>query len=446
MRGRPHQRQIVGRDLARLGDLKRLRAVGVPDPERAAARLTLVADHAADADRTVQHGAQQRRIVIGGEFHAEPLLDKSGDRLQLRTAHFEGLEALESAFLQVEQNPRQHLFITDRIPAAGIGRHVVDILDEDDVGVDFVQVLDQRPVARGTEQQRAVGLPERRVVGIHGKGVGRRLLHRERDVVTDAEPPFVKGNLLREQLLEARDVLGRDGEMDARDTSRRGVGRTFDQVFLDGLARPFGIGVEGDQPLGLAAVVQPVVDDGIHDGTVVGPGGQHGAKLGPEGELPDIFQQRVDALAAFAVVDELEQFLEHARGGSRSGHELHHTQSGRLFFIAFHGGIGLRLADNQHAVARRCGPHDIQERESAAEILQLGLRQFGCQAMIGNLFQIFLCKHRFRLFCFQFAIGRTATVATAVTDKQSVTPNCNSRNGTCLCAATPPEGGGGAGL
>ena len=181
--------------------------------------------------------------------------------------------------------------------------------------------------------------------------------------------------------------------MDARDTSRRGVGRTFDQVFLDGLAHPFGIGVEGDQPLGLAAVVQPVVDDGIHDGTVVGPGGQHGAKLGPEGELPDIFQQRVDALAAFAVVDELEQFLEHARGGSRSGHELHHTQSGRLFFIAFHGGIGLRLADNQHAVARRCGPHDIQERESTAEILQLGLRLFGSESVLPDLLQIFFVEH-----------------------------------------------------
>lgn len=89
--------------------------------------------------------------------------------------------------------------------------------------------------------------------------------------------------------------------------------------------------MEGDQALGLAAVVQPVADDGIHDRTVVGPGGQHGAKFGPEGELPDIFQQRVDALAAFAVVDELEQLLEHARGGPRSGHELHHPQSGRLF-------------------------------------------------------------------------------------------------------------------
>ena len=248
-------------------------------------------------------------------------------------------------------------------------------------------------MARGTEQQRAVVLPERRVVGIHGEGVGRRFLHRERDLVTDAEPLFVKGDLCGEQLLEARDVLGRDGEMDAHDASGRGVGRPFDQVLLDGLARPLGIGVEGDQALGLAAVVQPVADDGIHDRTVVGPGGQHGAKFGPEGELPDIFQQRVDALAAFAVVDELEQLLEHARGGPRSGHELHHPQSGRLFFIAFHGGIGLRRADNQHAVARRCGPHDIQERESAAEILQLGLRLFGSESVLPDLLQIFFVEH-----------------------------------------------------
>ena len=97
--------------------------------------------------------------------------------------------------------------------------------------------------------------------------------------------------------------------------------------------------------------------------------------------------------AAFAVVDELEQLLEHARGGPRSGHELHHPQSGRLFFIAFHGGIGLRRADNQHAVARRCGPHDIQERESAAEILQLGLRLFGSESVLPDLLQIFFVEH-----------------------------------------------------
>ena len=78
--------------------------------------------------------------------------------------------------------PASTFFITDRVAAPGVGRHVVDILDEDQVGVDLVQVLDQRPVARGTEQQRAVVLPERRVVGIHGDGVGRRLLHPENEM------------------------------------------------------------------------------------------------------------------------------------------------------------------------------------------------------------------------------------------------------------------------
>ena len=79
---------------------KRLGAVGVPDPEGPAARLALVADHAADADRTVQHGAQQRRIVVGGELHAELFFDEFGDGLQLGAAHFERLEVFESALLR----------------------------------------------------------------------------------------------------------------------------------------------------------------------------------------------------------------------------------------------------------------------------------------------------------------------------------------------------------
>ena len=160
MRGRLHQRQVVGRNLARLGDLQRLGAVGISDPERPAARLALVADHAADADRTVQHGAQQRRIVVGGELHAKLFFDEFGDGLQLGAAHFERLEVFERTLFEVEQDARKHLFITDRVAAPGVGRHVVDILNEDQVGVDLVQVLDQRPVARGTEQQRAVVLPE----------------------------------------------------------------------------------------------------------------------------------------------------------------------------------------------------------------------------------------------------------------------------------------------
>ena len=219
MRGRLHERLVGWSDLARLGDLQRLRAVGIGHPEGTAARLALVADHAADTDRTVEHGTQQRRIVVGGELHAQPPLDERGDRGQLGAPDLEGLQVFERLLLQPEQHAGQRLLPADRVAPAGIGGHVVDILDEHHVGVDLVQVLDQRAVPRGTEQQRAVLLPEGGVVGIHGDGVGRGLLHREGDVVADSETFLVEGDTLREQLLESGHVLGRDGEVDAHPTA-----------------------------------------------------------------------------------------------------------------------------------------------------------------------------------------------------------------------------------
>ena len=142
MRRGLHQRLVGGCDLARLGDLERLRAIGVRSPERAASRLAFIANHAADTGRTVEHGAQQGRIVVGGQFDAQTLFDELHDRLQLGTAHLERFEVLESPILQIQQDAGQYLFIADRIAAPRIGRHVVDVLDEHQVGVDFVQVLD----------------------------------------------------------------------------------------------------------------------------------------------------------------------------------------------------------------------------------------------------------------------------------------------------------------
>ena len=173
--------------------------------------------------------------------------------------------------------------------------------------------------------------------------------------------------------------------MDARHTLRGGIGRPLDQMLLDGLAGPLGIGVEGDQPLGLAAVVQTVVHDGADDRPVVGPGRKHGFQLGPEGEFLDIFQQGVDALAALAVVDEPEQLLEHARRGARGGHELHDAQTPGGSLVTGRGLVGLRPIDHRHAVARRSGPHDVQKRKSAAEILQLGFDLSEGEAVAGDL-------------------------------------------------------------
>ena len=143
--------------------------------------------------------------------------------------------------------------------------------------------------------------------------------------------------------------------------------------------------MERDEPLGFAAVVQSVIHDGADNGFGVGPGRKHGFQLGPEGEFLDVIQQGVDALAALAVVDELEQLLEHARRGARGGHELHDAQPCGGSLVTGRGLVGLRPVDHRHTVARRSGPHHVQKRESAAEIRQLGFDLFRSEAVVGDL-------------------------------------------------------------
>ena len=160
-----HERPVGGCDLARLGDLERFGAVVVDRPEGAAARLALVAYHAAQADGTVEDGAQHGRVVVVGQLHAEPFADEAGDVGQFGAARIERADILETALLQFEQQSCQHLLIGYRVAAAGVGGHVVDVLDEDEVGVDLVEVFDQGAVSRRTEKQFARIGAEERVVG-----------------------------------------------------------------------------------------------------------------------------------------------------------------------------------------------------------------------------------------------------------------------------------------
>ncbi len=161
-------------------------------------------------------------------------------------------------------------------------------------------------------------------------------------------------------------------------------------MFLDGLARPVGIGMERHQSLGLGPVAEPLPHDGADNSLVVGPLGQHGLELGPERETPDILQQGVDSFAALIVVDELEQLLEHTRSGARSGHELHDgTRRGRRV-VTGHGCIGRRRAEHRNAVAGRSGPHDPEKGKTAPEIGDLPLDRSGRQPMPGDLLEVFL--------------------------------------------------------
>ena len=84
--------------------------------------------------------------------HAEFILDERGDGLQLGTRHFEGHEVFKNPLLQCEQHSGQRFFIKHRIAPPGIGSNIIDIFNEDYVGIDLSEVPDQRPVSRRTEE------------------------------------------------------------------------------------------------------------------------------------------------------------------------------------------------------------------------------------------------------------------------------------------------------
>ena len=165
-------------DLAGLEYLATDRTVRLTYQERTAAGLARVLHYAADADGPVQLSA-------------------------LLVAQIRVLECLEDAFLLRYQHTCEDLFVTDSVFLQFVGHYVVDILNEDDVGVLLVQVLYQRAVTARTEEQLAVLRAERSTVRISGDGVGGRQLFAESHVVLHAvlvlELLEVVGNVLTEE-------------------------------------------------------------------------------------------------------------------------------------------------------------------------------------------------------------------------------------------------------
>ena len=98
-----------------------------------------------------------------------------------------------------------------------------------------------------------------------------------------------------------------------------------------------------------------------------------------------ILQHRLHALAATSLVDELEQLLEHTRGGTRCRHELHDTQTSRGRLVTRYGTLRLILVEHPHAVAGRGRAHDLQIGEPVAEILYLTLHGLQRKAVLLDL-------------------------------------------------------------
>ena len=133
-------------------------------------------------------------------------------------------------------------------------------------------------------------------------------------------------------------------------------------MLLDGLAAPLGIGMEGHQPLGFAAVLQPVVHDGVHLRPVVRPAGSTARSSGQKANSSRCSSSVSTPLPRRPSFTNSNRLLEHAGRRARGGDEFHDAQPGRIAFVTRHGRIGRRRVEQRHAVAGRRGPHDLPGR------------------------------------------------------------------------------------
>ena len=248
--------RIVHVDLRAFEDLQGDGSVAVVSKERTAAGFAYVLHHSADTHRAVelvfevngQYGVFEVFCfrVLAEEFLLQEL--KHFHHLVVRIlAAVEQREVFEYLFLQGHEHSGNQFLIRNGVGFQTVGHYVVDVLDEDDVCVQVVQVLNQRAMTTGTEQQFAV-VAERLVVHIGSNGVGTWLLLGEGDVIVYAVTFGEVVHFFRHEFLEKFAVFGRHGEVYVHFAALAGcIQSAFGKMFLHRSAGAFGIFMEFEQ-------------------------------------------------------------------------------------------------------------------------------------------------------------------------------------------------------
>ena len=397
-------------NLATLQNLERYGTVLVVSEERATAGLTHILHHAADAHRAVQlllqvdHEFGILQVLDVGLAAAEVTLHKADDFLQLFVVvltFVERLQVSESLLLERHEHTGDDLLVIHRVLLQTVGHYVVDVLDEDHVGIDVVQVLNQRAMASGTEQQRTVLVAERSVVGIGSHGICAGLLLREGDVVLDAVLLCEHVLLLSHLLLEELDVLVAHGEVHVGLAVAGSIERTLHEMLLHRRAGTLGILVEEQHALRQLTVVQAFLVQHVgHHSLVVALSHQllHAlAVIGlallvqrpEESEVLDaveVFLLKVGGRHVIVGIQEAEHILEHAAGSTRSGHELHDFAPLGLIGIP---GIDilfpLCLVGSHDTMADAGGSLQAEERETCFKLFQLNVNLLRGDTLLGDL-------------------------------------------------------------
>ena len=256
---------VVHVNLRAFEDLQGNRSVTVVCKERATTRFAYVLHHSADTHRTVQFVLQiDSEYGIFEVFRFRILAEKF---LLQELEHFHHLvvrifaavkqfEVLECLLLQGDEYAGNQFLISNGVFLQFVGNNVVDVLDKDNIGIEVIQVLNQRAVSTGTEQQFAV-VAERLVVHVGSNGVGTRFLLGECDVVIYSVAFGKFAGLFFHQFLEEFTMLGRYGEVHVDFAALSGcVHSPFGKMFFQRGACAFGIFMEFEQTLRQCAVIQ----------------------------------------------------------------------------------------------------------------------------------------------------------------------------------------------
>ena len=242
-------------------------------------------------------------------------------------------------------------------------------------------------MATRTEQQLAVGRAERRAVRISCEGIGRGLLLGEGDIELNAVLRLELLQIVGYMLAEQRQMVVRHGEVDVHLAVGCSVHRTLHHVLQCRRACTVTVRVEKQQALRQIAVVHVLQEEAHCVLTLLA------CQLLAKGKLGDIVEELTDERSLNAVVEVLEQVLEHTRSGSRCRNELQHLMS--LSQILLPGGnqlLALSHRRTDNALVQRGRLNDIQHRKTRLETFELLLRLLYGNTTSTQLLEVLLGK------------------------------------------------------
>ena len=266
-------------------------AVGFANKEGTSAGFAGVFHHTADTNRTIE-----ATTLFVGEVRV--------------------LQGLEDALLFRHQHTGQDLFVANRIFLETVGHDIVDILDEDDIGVLVIEVMNEGTVSARAKEQFAVRSAEGCSVGIGSQGIGGGQLLGESDVIVHAVFLLKALQVIGYMLSKERQMVVRDGEVQVHDTLGSGIESTFNEVFEGRRAGTVSVSMEEQQTLGQGTVVH--IFEQVTNGRLT----LFAFELGTERKLILVRQKLRDEGCLDTVVEVLEQVLEHTRSGTAGRNEF----------------------------------------------------------------------------------------------------------------------------